>query len=680
VRALPFQLAAMLGAFLLFLVQPLIAKQILPWFGGSATVWSASLMFFQIMLVAGYLCAHVTRRLGPPRQAALHLTLGAVALALALPVGASPAWAPADGSSPVARVVLLLGASVGLPALLLAATAPLVQDWYARLEPGRSPYPLYVLSNAGSLAALVLYPSVVERHFTIPTQSLAWSVAFGAFIAASLWCAIRVRRLNQPAEAARLPDGHPGPGGLDRVLWVVLPAIGSGLLLATSSGLTQDVAPVPLLWVVPLSIYLITYILAFAGWYARYATALVFVVSLILVARLVGDEADTPVLGQVGVVLAAFAAACLLCHGELARLRPAPAHLTAFYVAIAVGGSLGGAAVALGAPVVFDAYLERPLLEIATIAVLALVVWREIAARWPGPAARLVGGAFVVATGVSAWALLPRATREGEIARGRSFYGVLSVTDESAEGPRPIRRLYHGRILHGTQFIPEALHRQVTSYYTTGSGIEIALNHHPRRLRSEPLTIGVAGLGAGTIAAWGQPFDRITFFEIDPLVVEFSSRYFTYVKDSPARVEIVMGDARLSLERAMRSEENRHTYDVLAMDAFSGDAIPVHLLTRECFALYRRALRPDGILAVHVSNRYVDIKPVVRGAAAELGLEVVQIEKGSSGVTRAVGSTWLLVTANEAFLEKARLFAVEPDDTPPVVWTDAFSSLIAVLK
>jgi spermidine synthase len=245
---------------------------------------------------------------------------------------------------------------------------------------------------------------------------------------------------------------------------------------------------------------------------------------------------------------------------------------------------------------------------------------------------------------------------------------------------RPLRRLYHGRILHGSQFIPEALRRQVTSYYTPGSGIEVALGRHPKRMASQPLTIGVAGLGAGTVAGLGQPFDQLTFFEIDPLVAEFSQRYFTYVKDSPAHVEIVMGDARLSLERQMRSERYQHSYDVLAIDAFSGDAIPVHLLTRECFALYRLALKPDGILAVHVSNRYVDIKPVVRGAAAELGLQVLEIEKGSNTAERAIGSTWLLVTSNEAFLEKGRAYALTDPATDTVVWTDAFSSLIAVLK
>jgi hypothetical protein len=680
VRILPFQLAAMLGAFLLFLVQPLIAKQILPWFGGSATVWSACLMFFQVVLVAGYVYAHVTRRLGPARQAAVHLSLIGVAAIVSLPIGASAEWAPPDGAAPVGRVVGVLAAAVGFPAVLLAATAPLVQDWFARVEPGRSPYPLYVVSNIGSLAALVVYPAFVERYLTIPSQSLVWSLTFGAFIAACLWCAARVRRNRVVAQVAADADAAPRSGPVDRMLWIALPAIGSGLLLATSSGLTQDIAPVPLLWVVPLSIYLVTYILAFAGWYSRPVFAAMLVIALGVVQWIVGEDSSTPVPYQVAALLAAFGAACMVCHGELARLRPAVRALTAFYVAIAVGGSLGGAAVALGAPLVFDSYAERPVLTVAAVAALAFLVWRDVARRWPGKVAALVAVTLALAVGGAALVLTPREVRTGQIAAGRSFYGVLSVTDEPADQPRPLRRLYHGRILHGTQFIPQALRRQVTSYYTPGSGIEVALNQHPNRLRSLPLTIGVAGLGAGTVAGWGQTFDQLTFFEIDPLVVEFSQRYFTYVQDSPAHVEIVMGDARLSLERQMRSEQNQHTYDVLAMDAFSGDAIPVHLLTRECFALYRLALKADGILAVHVSNRYVDIKPVVRGAAAELGWQVLEIEKRWDTLEKAISNTWLLVTSNAAFIDKARAYALTDPDTATIVWTDAFSSLIPLLK
>jgi hypothetical protein len=608
----------------------------------------------------------------------LHVGLAAVAV-LTLPVTASPESAPLDGSQPIARVIGVLAGSVGLPAFLLAATAPLVQDWFARVEPGRSPYPLYVLSNIGSLGALIAYPAAIERYLTIPQQSWLWSGVFLAFIAALGWCAARVTNAANIASIEAV-GGSPRSNRVDRVLWLVLPAISSGLLLATSSGLTQDIAPVPLLWVVPLSIYLLTFIFAFAGLYSRRVFAIAFLLALGSVQWLVGEDKSTPVPGQVAALLAAFAMACMVCHGELARLRPPVRDLTAFYLAIAIGGSLGGAAVAIGAPLVFNSYVERSVFTIASVAALAFVIWRDINRRWPGRVAWLVGGVLVAAVASASYQLVPREGRPGEIARGRSFYGVLSVTDESNVDARALRRLYHGRILHGSQYIAEGLRRQVTSYYTSGSGIEVAINQHPRRDTIAPLTIGVAGLGAGTVAGWGQPFDQITFFEIDPLVVELSSRYFTYVKDSPAQVDIVMGDARLSLERAMKSEQRQHTFDLLAIDAFSGDAIPVHLLTRECFALYRLALRPDGILAVHVSNRYLDLKPIVRGAAAELGMYVLEIQKGSNSAVRAIGNTWLLVTSNQAFIAKARELAVTDPETSTIVWTDAFSSLVPVLK
>jgi spermidine synthase len=678
-RSLPYQLAAVLGAFLLFLIQPLIAKQILPWFGGSATVWSACLMFFQVMLVAGYAFTHWSRRLGAARQGVVVLALGALAMLLALPVAASPEWAPPDGAAPVTRVIAVLGASVGLPVFLLASTAPLVQHWFARAEPGRSPYPLYVLSNIGSLGALVAFPALIEPSFTVPHQGLMWSAGFVAFVVALGWCAWRVRHAAA-ATPADVTDAGPRPDAVDRLLWVLLPAIGSGLLLATTSGLTQDIAPVPLLWVVPLSIYLLTFILAFAGWYSRQVFSVLFVASVGAIPILVGEDRSTPVVGQIAVLLSVFGMACMVCHGELARLKPAPRDLTAFYLALSAGGAIGGAAVALGAPLAFESYLERPILTVSALAMLGFVLWRDVERRWPGLVSWLAAGALALAIGGATWAVLPRESRAGEVARGRSFYGVLRVTDEPHDQARPLRRLYHGRILHGSQFIPEALRRQVTSYYTAGSGIEIALNQHPRRVAAQAMRIGVAGLGTGTVAAWGQRFDRLTFFEIDPLVVEMNRRYFTYLTDSPATVDIVMGDARLSLERQVRSEQNQHSYDLLAMDAFSGDAIPVHLLTRECFAIYQRALRHDGILAVHVSNRYLDIRPVVRGAAAELGYEVIEIRKSSDAAIRANGSTWLLVTRNQEFLERARPYAESDPETSQLVWTDAFSSLMAVLK
>ena len=687
-QAFRFHLAVFVGAFLLFLVQPLMAKQVLPWFGGGSIVWSACLLFFQTGLVAGYAYAHLTRRAGPPRQAWVHLVALAIALVF-LPILISAGWKPVDGSAPVGGVVLALAATVGVPFVLLSATAPLMQDWFARVFPGRSPYPLYVVSNIGSLAALVVYPLVVEPRLTIPAQAWLWSAGFGVFALICLWCAWLVRgsepslwktpatsRENSVAGVFHREGSDP----FDRVLWILLPAIGSALLVATTNALTQDVAAVPMLWVVPLAIYLLTFIGAFGGLYWRWAwgpAMIVLIGTLVLAANSSGDS----VLLQGAALLAAFAAAGMVCHGELSETRPAPSQLTAFYLAISIGGSLGTAFVTLVAPMAFTTYVDLPLLFLLALGALLAVTWRSIAQASSRAVTAVAAIVALAAFGGAGWFLLRSDPVEGLVAMDRGFYGVLRVSDEGSNNRRQ-RKLWHGRIIHGVEALPPSpIAGKAGSYYAPDSGIALAVSRHPKRARLEPLKIGVVGLGSGTVAALGQPFDHVRFFEIDPLVVEFSNRYFTYLKNSAAKTQVVLGDARLSLEREMVSEQNRHSYDVLAIDAFSGDAIPVHLITREAFALYSQALRPDGILAVHVSNRYLDLKPVVRASASIVGREMLQVEQGSGGPYDAIGNTWMLVTGNDEFIELAKPFAAtELEDTRTVTWTDAFSSLIRVWK
>ncbi len=689
-----------------------MAKQLLPWFGGGSIVWAACLLFFQVALVGGYAYAHVTRRLGLPRQAWLHVGTLGIALVF-LPILVSVGWKPVDGTAPVARVVLALAATIGVPFVLLAATAPLMQDWFTRVFPGRSPYRLYVVSNVGSLAALVVYPLLVEPNLTMPAQAVWWSIGFGVFGLVTLWCAWPARHASKgsdpslwktpatglsgdvagvshregsdPLDAGLSGDvagvsRREGSDPFDRVLWIALPAIGSALLVATTNALTQDVAAVPLLWVVPLSIYLLTFIGAFGGLYWRWAwgpALIVLIGTLVLAAN---DSSDA-VLLEGAALLAAFAAAGMVCHGELAETRPAPSHLTAFYLAISIGGSLGTAFVTLVAPLAFTSYVELPLLFLIALGALLAVTCRSIArgsSRYVSAIAVLVAVAAFAGAG---WFLLHSEPVEGLVAQDRGFYGVLRVSDEGSNSRRQ-RKLWHGRIIHGVEALPPSpIAGKAGSYYAPDSGIALAVGRHPKRARLEPIKIGVVGLGSGTVAALGQPFDQIRFFELDPLVVEFSNRYFSYLKSSAARTQIVLGDARLSLEREMVSEQNRHTYDVLAIDAFSGDAIPVHLITREAFALYRQALSPNGILAVHVSNRYLDLKPVVRASASIVGREMLQVEQGSGGPYDAIGNTWLLITSSDEFIEIARpLAATELEDTRTVAWTDAFSSLISVWK
>jgi spermidine synthase len=689
--ALAFQLAVFLGAFLLFLVQPLIGKQILPWFGGGSAVWSACLLFFQLALVVGYAYAHHLRRLAPGAQIKLHLLLLAAAAAT-LPIVASPDWKPPDGERLVPRVLTLLAATVGAPYVLLASTAPLLQDWYARLHPGRSPYWLYVLSNTGSLAALAVYPTLVEPRLAAGRQSLWWSAGFVAFGLLSGWCAWRVlqRERASPVEAAEAgPAGGPTaavapappPSYRDQLLWLAWPAVGTGLLLATTSAMTQDVAAVPLLWIAPLAVYLLTFIVTFAGIYSRAAWAPVFIVAVAASWFMAAGGGLPAVKTQAAVLMVALASGCMVCHGELVRLRPPAARLTEFYLALAVGGSFGGVFVAVAAPIVFDGFHELPLLYLAALSLLLFTVLGAAARRWM-PRAAWLGPALAAILFIGGTIGVLQARRStSTIARARSYYGVLRVVDDPPHLERRLRRLYHGRILHGTQFMAQNLRTRPTSYYSEGSGVDLAIRRHPRRLANETLQMGVVGLGTGTIAALSHPGDRLKFFEIDPLVIDISRQYFTYLRDARGRVEIVTGDARLSLEREMTLEQNVQTYDVIAVDAFSGDSVPVHLLTREMFALYDRALRPDGILALHVSNRYLDLRPVVHGAVVERGMKLVQVVTADNAMTRAIASTWLLATRNEPFVA-ALAESGEQTPHPPrkIVWTDDFSSLLTVLR
>jgi hypothetical protein len=691
-NAAAFQLTIAIGAFLLFLVEPMAARFLLPWFGGSPSVWSTCLLFFQAALLAGYIYAHMTRRLGPGRQARLHLLLLAVAV-VTLPIIPSPSWKPADPTHPAGRILLLLTATVGLPYVLLAATAPMVQDWFARLSTraadeaahGRhAVYWLYALSNLGSLLGLLSYPTSIERWLSIRGQSWFWSAGFAAFCVICGWAALQVWRLPAPPSTA--PEGAADPSpvrGGDRAMWIVLSLTGSGLLLAITNELCQNVAVVPLLWIVPLTAYLLTFILCFAGLYRRSVWMWVLPGGLGFLSWLVRQTVTEPFSMQVGALLAVLFSGCMVCHGELVHIRPAPRHLTAFYLAVAAGGSIGGVAVALLAPMIFDRLWEFPLFALLPLALLMIAIGRDAQSRLRRGWWRVGWAVLTAALCASTYELVrpPEADGSKEIARTRNFYGVLTVLDDDPGIPPVLRRLRNGQILHGAQFLDAAHKTDVTTYYGDGSGVEVAIDQHPKRDDQEPLRIGVVGLGAGTIAGLGQAGDVVHFFEINPAAVELARRYFTFLADSPATIEVTLGDARLSLERELRDPAKQHIYDVLAIDAFSGDAIPVHLLTREAFALYRQALREDGVLAVHVSNHYLDLPPIVRGLAAEQGRQVVQIETTDDDERALDSSTWMLVTNNPGMLENAEPYATkaEPGERS-LVWTDAFSSLLQVLK
>ena len=676
-----FRVATFLGAFLVFLVQPLIGKQILAWFGGAPAVWSTCLLFFQIGLVVGYAYAHALGRLAPATQAKLHVAL-LVLTAVLLPISVSPDWKPLGTDSPVPHLLGLLAATVGVPYVLLSATAPLLQAWFTGVVPSRTPYRLYVASNFGSLMALAAFPVVLEPWLPTVGQSIAWSVTYLVFLAMCAWCAWLVMRQSaSPQPAAGSNIGHPAaPSMMDRVLWVALAACGSGLLLATTNQLCQDVAVVPLLWTVPLGLYLITFIVCFAGMYSRPLWVTVYLVALLASAYALANAGSLPIVLQAAALLTVLSAGCMVCHGELVSLRPAVQHLTSFYLGLAIGGSIGGVFVALIAPLLFTMYAELPILLILVLGLMIVSLLRTVAGRstrkvplvvWAIPAV-----AFTIATIVSVKA--SGKSPASVVASTRNFYGILRVADFDAGTSHAVRELFHGRVRHGAQYLDPARRMFPTTYFSEGSGVDIALGQHPKRRAGQPLRVAVIGLGAGTIAAWGKSGDTIRFYELNPQVVELAYQHFTFLQDSPATVDVVTGDGRLALEREVADIDRLQQYDVIVVDAFSGASIPVHLLTRECFDLYRRALTADGIIALHVSNQHLDLRPVVRGLAAEAGLRTLQVVTEGRHETAARGSLWMLVTANATFQPAT---ATAPDASKaPIVWTDGFSSVLSLLR
>ncbi|MHB1035075.1 MAG: fused MFS/spermidine synthase [Pirellulales bacterium] len=698
-----YALTIFLSSFLLFQVQPLIGKYILPWFGGSPAVWTTCMLTFQVLLLGGYGYAHfLTDRVTPRRQGMVHLGL-LVASLFFLPIVPSELWKPEGGESPTWRILTLLAVTIGAPYFMLSATAPLLQGWFARTNPGRSPYRLYALSNVGSLLALVSYPFVVEPSLALGRQASIWSWAYVVFAVLCGLCACRVflRRDAMGTTAAAASgldasaDGETdgpalaAPNWATMAMWLSLAAFGSIMLLATTNQMCQDVAVIPFLWVVPLSLYLVTFIICFDNerWYRRGWSVPLLLVTVVAAAVAMGFGVNAPIWIQVSVYSAALFACCMVCHGELVRLKPHPRYLTVFYLAVAAGGALGGVFVTLVAPVMFKGYWEYPF-ALAGCCVLLL-----IAAFWDQ--AKAQGGAsrsawvtrLLIYSGVTAALCMAVASRmQPSIDKRRNFYGVLTVTEGSDKYNGKYYSLRHGRILHGYQYIDPAKRRYPTTYYGRQSGMGIALTQHPRRLSAKRdqrnLAIGVVGLGTGTTAALAEAGDLIRFYDINPDVIDLAKTRFTYLKDCPAKVDVVLGDARISMEREIR-EEKRPRYDVLVIDAFSSDAIPLHLLTRECFEIYWKRLKLDGILAVHISNRYLNLKPVVRGLAAAGHHQAVWVDSGNYpklGVSRA---EWVLVTSNRKFLDSKPVRAARkawPEDDPePLVWTDDFSNLFQVL-
>jgi hypothetical protein len=687
--------ALFLGAFLLFQVQPLIGKLLVPSFGGASAVWLTCLMFFQTLLLLGYAYAHLlASRLAPRAQAWTHGALLAAALPF-LPLDASLAPAAAEGRAPTLAIVLVLATTLGVPFLLLSATSPLLQFWFARLYPERSPYRLYATSNAGSLLALLSYPVLVEPQLSLRAQALGWSLGVVALVGLLWACAAALRRAGGVREAAAA--GAP-PSALEQALWLAFATAGSILLLGTTNQLCQNVAPVPFLWILPLVLYLLSFILCFESdrFYARDAFGWLFVLAILGVVAAFVLGARLGLLAQIGAFSFALFAGCMVCHGELARSRPAAAHLTRFYLTVSAGGALGGVLVTLGAPLVFPTFWELPvglglscLLRVFAPRLAALARQRPEPRRgapdlpaWKRLAAAALALALVALLGPPAWAGFLR--RSSVLSLERNFYGVLEVSEEHSDDPAlHQRRLTHGRTVHGLQLLAPDRRGLATAYYGPASGVGIAL----RALlasREEP-RVGVIGLGAGTLAAYAGAGSVFRFYELDPAVVAVAEQDFSFLRDARsrgARIELVTGDGRLRLAEELARGAHAD-FDVLVLDAFSSDAIPVHLLTREALDLYLGRLRADGVLAVHVSNHYLDLAPVVCALALARGLAATKVDAAGDERAGTTPSEWILLARDAQILDAPELRSAGrpvPGAGSAPLWTDDYSSLLPLVR
>ena len=679
-----FSLTIFWGACLLFLVQPLIARFILPWFGGGPAVWTTCMLFFQVLLLGGYAYAHFSiSRLTPRRQVITHLCLLALAVAL-LPITPGDQWKPTDGSHAAGHILLLLLACLGLPYLVLSATGPLLQAWFSKANPGVSPYRLYALSNIGSLLALLVYPFVLEPQLSRQAQASGWSVGLALYAGLAGWCGHKVwKSAGADAKSAIAEDTEEAPSTTRKLLWFALPACGVMLLLAITNKLCQDIAVVPFLWVLPLSLYLLSFIISFDSprWYHRafWLPLLAALLGMVL-HNLYQAESHPNITPLATLYLGTMFVACMVCHGEVFRLRPGASRLTGYYLSISAGGAVGGLLVALVAPFVFPDYFELHLALFLTAALVLAVLRQDASFPLQHGKARWGWAVLLLLLPVFGYGLYDVASTSlrGAVSVTRGFYGVLKVTEADKGDPtRHHLTIQHGATIHGLQYQSPERRTDPTSYYTSTSGIgRLFRTYKPEGGRR----VGAVGLGSGTLAAWGRKDDTFRFYEINDDVAHLAKNTFTYLKDSKAKTELVMGDARLRMEG-----EADQQYDVIILDAFSSDAIPVHLLTLEAFAHYQRHLKKDGVIVVHVSNRYLDLHPVVYRIAEKIGFPAITIDDNDTAFEDEgfYGSDWVIMTRNQALLQQPLLRDVT---SPPVEfsarvlpWTDERSDLLRIL-
>jgi len=750
--AVLFAFASFLSAFLLFQVQLIVSKYILPWFGGSAAVWTTSMLVFQILLLGGYVYSHLlAERFSPKAQCNFHLSLLAAGFVLVAGLSAvwpsaitpGPVWKPINSTAPIRDVVLILMVAAGLPFFVLSTTGPLLQRWFARLSGDTRTYRLYSVSNLGSLLGLLAFPFLMEPTLRMTSQGRLWAVLFGTYIVVCAWCAWQTRQCANDAvlDSAEASVSVEQTTSAARVLWFALAACASALLLATTNLLCQEITSIPLLWVLPLALYLLSFVLCFdhPRWYRREVFHPLFAVGVFALWATMRFALRT---SQVVIMPLLLFVTCMICHGELVRLKPDVRRLTSFYLAISAGGALGGVFVALVAPHIFRFFTEY---QIALGASLLLLLWclARDGSSWFyrmgfGLSAGIVALVFAAAFAAGSWipalsqllhdvrfyalallvaalvlvgAYIQRATglrgaksfRAGQALVGliavlallvlyqsaqpdpglylgkRNFYGALRVYELAQGG----KAMFHGQTLHGAQLNPPNNHLPM-AYYGPDSGIGILLQNHPKRAIGDGgLRVGVIGLGAGTLAAYGIPSDYLRYYEINPDVIELAAGtnpVFTYIRESQARVDTQLGDARLLLEREAASGQAQN-FDVLVLDAFSGDAVPVHLLTTEAFDTYWKHVNPEhGLIAIHVSSRHINLMPVIEGVAAHY--KAPMLARFAYADYPFLDNLWVFLARRPEDLQVKGLEANPPPlrgNVPPRVWTDDYSDIVRLL-
>jgi len=689
-----FALVIFLSAFLLFQIQPIVAKYILPWFGGAANVWTVCMLFFQVTLLLGYLYAHLLNRFFPPKkQAFIHLILVGIAL-IFLPVTPPEFLKPDGGEQPLALILTVLIFTIGIPYMLISASGPLFQGLFETKYSGASTYRLYALSNIGSLLGLLSYPFIIEPIFSLKHQTYLWSVGFFLYFLFCIYIAYSFKNSYLPTITKPNSQEKITYEDIDltnRFLWVTLAATGSALLLATTNQICLDIASIPFLWIVPLTLYLITFIICFdkPRWYKRILWIPLLFLSLFLGLFVLLQNSGSSLTQQILVFSSILFIGCMICHGELARLKPNPKYLTEFYLLISFGGAVGGLFVTLLSPKYFNGYWELHSSWVLILILAGICIFKKASFK-----SKILGltaqASWTTATAVIAIALMShvKINNKDGIYTKRNFYGIIKVQDfvNTDNNNSVVRTLVNGTIMHGSQkFIDSNPVFESTSYYSKQSGIGSAIFDHPNYASASSFSVGVVGMGVATIAALCELCTSMRFYEIDSDVVDVSKKHFSYLdklKELDIENNIIIGDGRISLENELESTGSNN-YDVLAVDAFSGDAIPVHLLTIEAFKLYWKHLNKNGILAVHISNRHLDLVPVVYNAAKELDKKIILIQNDALKKDSIETSKWMIITANtdyrpdEIYSFKSE-FSASRTNIP--IWTDDYSNLFNIIK